>query len=114
MGADATAILAFGFQIGGGEIDSLPMPPWRDEEGSSRDEYEDGFEDWVYSISGLVEPETKDYKDDAWSKHWDAEREALKACPVVEVLHCNWDQAMYILAINGAVHKTDWGVRRET
>ena len=90
MGMSASAIIAFGFDLG----EELPEA-WQD------DEFD--FEVLQASELGLPHPE-EEYSDSVkkiYHAYWDTARELIKSHPVELITHCRSDYSCYFLAVAG-------------
>ena len=98
MGVSTDAILAYGFDLGEEEDQSMAERFGAQvEDGESFD-----FEDWVAGRSGAVYPAGHGGIDSPEYRAYAAKRDAaIAACPVEMVMHCSYDYPMYFLAIRG-------------
>jgi len=96
MGVSTDAILAFGFDLGDEEDQSLASRL-----GAADDEFED-FEDWIAVQAGAVYPAGHSGIDSPEYQAYRAKRDAaISACPVEMVMHCSHDYPMHFIAVRG-------------
>jgi hypothetical protein len=89
MGQSTDAHVAFGVDLG----EELP---------EFLEDFEDGWEDFLASISGLPQYGEKG--------HSFKDQEAfVKAFPVTLLFHCSYEYPMYILAVNGTDQRASRG-----
>ena len=96
MGISSDGILVFGVDLGCEEEWFPTVLP----DAIIKELTGDGFDNYIYRCAGVPEfrdDETEDEQD----ARWEAQRAAINACPVKDVLHCSYDYGMWILAVRG-------------
>jgi hypothetical protein len=100
MGVSTDAILAFGFDLGDPNDQSLASRFGAEEEAEDGESFE--FEEWIAAQAGAIYPaghsgiHSQEYE--AYAAKRDA---AIAACPVEIITHCSFDYPMHFLAVRG-------------
>src|SRR3990172_5744891 len=95
MSVSTDAILAFGFDLGDDEDESLA-----ERLGADRDDFD--FDEWIAEQAGAVYPNGHaGINSPEYQGYSAARKAAIEACPVEVIMHCSYDCPMHFLALRG-------------